>query len=83
LDGIQSLEGLKTLDISNTLISDLSPLANLHGLQNIYASNSNVTSLKPIMELPLSTLYCYGCAIPASEIEEFRSRNPNCYIDQY
>ncbi|MGY6410735.1 MAG: leucine-rich repeat domain-containing protein, partial [Alkalilacustris sp.] len=48
---IADLDGLKSLDLSNTRIHDLLPLAGLTGLQGLYLNHTAVQDLLPLAGL--------------------------------
>lgn len=50
-DGIGDLTELRTLDLRNIQITDLSPLTALTSLSRLYLSNTRVTDLSPIIAL--------------------------------
>jgi len=49
------------LDISSTSIKDLSSLRNTKNLKTLNVSNTNITSIKPIIHLPIELLNIFGC----------------------
>ncbi len=59
LSGLTKLTDLKSLNISNTQVSNLVPLRNLTKLEALNISNTKVTSLDPLRyALELKTLIC-------------------------
>ncbi|MDX2067494.1 MAG: COR domain-containing protein [Haliscomenobacter sp.] len=55
------MQNLNSLDVSNTQVTDLSPLANLQNLTSLSVSNTQVTDLSPLANLQnLNTLYVYN-----------------------
>jgi Leucine Rich Repeat (LRR) protein len=48
---IASLTGLTWLDLNNTGVTDLTPLAELTGITELYLNNTGVTDLRPLAKL--------------------------------
>ncbi|MFN9069632.1 MAG: leucine-rich repeat domain-containing protein, partial [Cyanobacteriota bacterium] len=56
---LEELTSLRSLDCSDTQVSDLEPLRGLPSLQTLYCSHTQVSDLEPLRGLPsLQTLYC-------------------------
>ena len=49
--GISALNGLRSLDLNNTQVSDLDPLRGLTGLRDIRLGNTQVSDLAPLQGL--------------------------------
>lgn len=53
LRGIERLENLEQLDLSDNRISDLAPLSNLQNLRLVSMRNNNIRNINPLMGLPI------------------------------
>ena len=51
LTGLEYATGLRELDLSSELISDLSPLSGLASLQSLYLNNNRIADLSPLSDL--------------------------------
>ncbi|MGI9272258.1 MAG: hypothetical protein ACR2QT_10815 [Woeseiaceae bacterium] len=51
LEGIHRLVNLETLDISNSGVINLSPLANMTALQSLVAQNANISVVSPLLSI--------------------------------
>ncbi|WP_010585256.1 leucine-rich repeat domain-containing protein [Schlesneria paludicola] len=71
------LNELKTLNISGTAISDLSPLNGLPKLERIDARLSSLTKLPQTLP-KLKFFNSIASELTESEVSEFRKRNPAC-----
>ncbi len=61
LEGIEQLENLRTLDLSDNLISDVSSLAGIHSLEKLNLANNPVADASPLDGLRnLKTLILLG-----------------------
>jgi hypothetical protein len=79
----RSMLHLTRLNISGTLITDLSPVAGLMKLRWLNASLSPVNTL-PEGELPaLQYLDVLSTSIPEAEVDAFRSEHPRCLVKRH
>ncbi len=53
LDGIERLSNLQTLNLSNSGVSDLQPLASLPALQSLSVANATVSDIAPLFNIAL------------------------------
>ena len=74
---------LNFLELQTTAVCDLTPLSGLTQLKDLnICYNFALRDMRPIMDLDLDRLYI-GCLtpIPREQIEEYRSRHPDCIIN--
>ena len=72
---------LKTLDLSNNKIMDLSALSGLTNLETLNLSNNNIYSVTPLYSLQnLRELYIGGNQLTDEQIQELDRNLPNCTI---
>ncbi|MFN7819132.1 MAG: leucine-rich repeat domain-containing protein, partial [Cyanobacteriota bacterium] len=68
---LEELTSLRSLDCSDTQVSDLEPLRGLPSLQTLYCSHTQVSDLEPLRGLPsLQELYCSDTQV--SDLEQLR-----------
>jgi hypothetical protein len=64
-------------------IKDLSPLKMFYELEDLQFINAQIDSITPLMDLDkLKILAFKNCKINQNEIDQFKSKNPNCIISQ-
>ncbi len=51
IEGIDALNGLQFLDISDNRVSSLAPLAGLNGLSSITAANNRISDIAPLLSM--------------------------------
>ena len=72
---------IKTLDLSNNLIQDLSPLAALKALETLDLHGNQISSLEPLTRMSqLKKVDLSGNPLEAEQIEELRRALPGCEI---
>ncbi|MBO5555636.1 MAG: hypothetical protein J5927_00475 [Oscillospiraceae bacterium] len=74
---------LEFLEIQTTLVSDLTPLANLTNLRHLnICYDFELTDITPIYGLDLQRLWI-GCLtpIPQEQVDEYRRLHPRCRVD--
>lgn len=72
---------LEYLEIFTGHVTDLSPLSGLKSLRHLNIANNEITDISPLYELDLERLWMSRNPIPREQIEEYRSRFPNCEVD--
>ncbi len=72
LDGIDRLSNLATLDISNSGVIDLSPLAGLSSLQGLVARNTPISDVSPLLSVAsLASVDLTGSdGVPCSDLDQ-------------
>lgn len=79
---LEKLTKLVELDLSNTQVTDLSPLANLTKLRNLCLYNTPVTDLSPLKGLRnLEHLGLHGTTVTEKEMQKLAKSLPNCRIE--
>lgn len=81
---LASCKNLEYLELQTTWVSDLSPLAELTGLHHLNIGwLFDCTDITPLYNLTnLERLWIGALTpIPAEQVEEFKSRVPNCVVD--
>ncbi len=69
------------MSLSNTQVSDLSPLAELKNLEWLTLDNTQVSDLSPLAELKnLYYLELYIKQVSDEQVRELRQALPNCVI---
>jgi Leucine-rich repeat (LRR) protein len=70
------------LYLSNTQVSDLSPLAEFKNLAYLHIGDTRVNDLSPLAELKnLRELYLRNTQVSDEQVQELRQALPNCNID--
>ncbi len=83
ISALASCPKLNYLELYTCAVSDLTPLAGLKELRDLnICYNFALRDIRPLYDLDLRRLYI-GCMtpIPPEQIEEYRSRHPNCKIN--
>ena len=74
LQALSSFDALHTLDVANTTVATLTPLATLP-LRSLTISHTRVTDLAPILEIPtLQSVSAYGLVLPATQLAALQQR---------
>lgn len=74
LQAFSSFRALHTLDVANSTVTDLTPLATLP-LRSLTISHTRITDLTPILELPtLQSLSAYGLRLPETQLAALQQR---------
>ena len=75
---------LKSLDLDNNKITDISPLGNLVNLESLYLVNTQITDISPLFKLSnLRYLYLSKNNIDDNTLQELREHLPECSIGCY
>ena len=72
---------LEYLEIFTGHITDISVLAGLKNLKHLNIANNQITDISPLFGLELERLWCSRNPIPPEQIEEFKSRFPDCEVN--
>ena len=83
ISALASCPKLNYLEFQTTAACDLTPLSDLKQLKDLnICFNLALRDIRPIYDLDLNRLWI-GCItpIPQEQIEEYRSRHPNCKIN--
>ena len=72
---------LRSLDLSDNLIEDITPLACLKSIETLDLRNNSISSLQPLMMLTtLKTLYIGGNNVTEQQIADLQFALPDCEI---
>ena len=87
IEAVREMQSLKQLDISDTRVSDLSPIARcqelrtLTRLKELDIANTKVTDLTPLYSLPINKLtVSVGDYVTKDDVRRFEQANPNCDV---
>ncbi len=82
LKGIENCTKLEYFECFSTVISDLTPLAACTELKHLNLCFNNIKDITPLYGLTnLERLWISRNKIPEEQIEEFKSRVPNCVVN--
>lgn len=72
---------IRSLDLSDNLIEDITPLACLKSIETLDLRNNGISSLQPLMMLTtLKTLYIGGNSVTEQQIMDLQFALPDCEI---
>ena len=81
LDFVNNSNGIAWLDIANTNISDLTPLAGKEGFAELDISQTKVTDISPLLECKdLVRLTIEGLDITKKQLDTFKKARPKCKV---
>ena len=78
---LQEHKLIRTLDISNTDVTDISVVRRFSNLTVLKADNSQIENLDALSGLrSLKSIYADGTAVNDTHVREFLGRNPECLV---
>ncbi len=74
-------ERVRSVNLSNTQVSDLSPLAELKNLERLWVQRTQVSNLSPLSELKNLEMLCLQTKqVSDEQVQELMQTLPNCEI---
>jgi Leucine-rich repeat (LRR) protein len=73
---------LELLDLDNSEVRDLSPLAGLTSLDCLSLNNTSVSDLAPLAKVPnLRKIWVRNTGVTKDQVDALQKALPNCKID--
>lgn len=81
ISALQNCSKLEYLELFTGRLTDISPLSSCKNLKHLNICLNQITDISPLFELNLERLWMSRNPIPQAQIDEFRSRFPDCRVN--